>query len=593
MHERLVLCGSVKQTGGDSILRLALDGRAQNITLKLEDIGKRLVKNVPDLLIDLVEIATYVFCADQATSRGGNAQVGMGSAWRRDFRFVIPVRNPNHWNNRKVLEPLCETLGFLSEDDYAFEFEKATTPVALDKYLEMGADDTAAFKPDEIVLFSGGLDSLGGAVQELISGTKNIALVSHRSSSKIFDHQKDLVAELKQRFPKGLMHVPVLIARQEPLRAPEHTQRSRSFLYTALACVVARLFGNTRIRFFENGVVSINLPISEQVVGARATRTTHPLVLERFREFFSAAIGMSIEVENPFIWKTKADVIRSIVKRGYGPLIKHTVSCTRSYGITKLHSHCGCCSQCLDRRFAVLAADAAQHDPVEMYKVELLTGGRNRPNDQTMAESYVRTALELRDMGEFAFFGRFSGETARVCLGFPALKSDDVARQVLGLHQRHGQAICDVLKAAVENHSAELVKRSLPPSSVLMMTVVPGATPALSSGGKHADPFGPLIEEVTEAAPGTGSGGRYIPDWERLVTAARRVVATGVNEAAARVDLCRVISDRKIKVRFRVARKKDLDRSARLLPERCDTARMLIFRHISSRAILIGNAHAR
>ena len=49
----------------------------------------------------------------------------MGADWRRNFRFVIPVRNPNHWNNRKVLEPLCSTLSFLSEDEYAFEFEKA------------------------------------------------------------------------------------------------------------------------------------------------------------------------------------------------------------------------------------------------------------------------------------------------------------------------------------------------------------------------------------------------------------------------------------------------------------------------------------
>jgi len=131
MLERLVVCGGAKRTGGDSTLRLALDGRSQNITLKLEDISKRLVENVPDLLVDLVEIATYVYCADQATSRGGEAQVGMGSDWRRNFRFVIPVRNPDHWNHANVLEPLCDTLSFLSEDEYAFEFEKATTPAPL------------------------------------------------------------------------------------------------------------------------------------------------------------------------------------------------------------------------------------------------------------------------------------------------------------------------------------------------------------------------------------------------------------------------------------------------------------------------------
>jgi hypothetical protein len=74
MAERLVLCGVAKRAGTESILRLALDGRSQNVMLKLEDISKRLVRNVPDLLIDLIEIASYVYCADQATSRGGDAQ---------------------------------------------------------------------------------------------------------------------------------------------------------------------------------------------------------------------------------------------------------------------------------------------------------------------------------------------------------------------------------------------------------------------------------------------------------------------------------------------------------------------------------------
>jgi Queuosine biosynthesis protein QueC len=263
----------------------------------------------------------------------------------------------------------------------------------------------STIKPRQ-TLFSGGIDSLSGAVDVLSAGA-SVALVSHRSSPKIYGHQKQLVAALKQRFPKRLMHIPVLVTRQQPLTVQEHTQRSRSFLYAALACGIARLLGTTHIRFFENGVVSINLPISGQVVGARATRTTHPLVLKRFREFFSAAVSKPLEVENPFIWKTKADVTRSIVEHGCGPLMKHTVSCTRSRDITRSHTHCGCCSQCLDRRFAVLAANAADHDPVEMYKVELLTGERRTPKDQTMAESYTRTALELRDLDELGFFGRF------------------------------------------------------------------------------------------------------------------------------------------------------------------------------------------
>jgi 7-cyano-7-deazaguanine synthase in queuosine biosynthesis len=513
MPECLVLCGDAKHAGGHSALRLALSGRSQNITLKLEEISKKLVRNIPSLLIDLIEIATYVFCADQAISRGGEVQQGMGADWRREFRFVIQVRNPGHWNRRNVSEALCSTLSFLSDDNYTFEFEKATHPVPFQNYLEFSGDSGVEFKPDEIALFSGGLDSLSGAIEELSKNGTRVALVSHRSSSKIFDHQKYLVAELKQRFPNYVMHIPVLATRQGPLRVKEHTQRTRSFLYAALACVVARLFGNSRIRFFENGVVSINLPISEQVVGARATHTTHPLVLKHFREFFSVAVGEPIEVWNPFIWKTKADVIQSIVDHDCGGLIKHTVSYTRTYDITKLHTHCGCCSQCLDRRFAILAAEAAEHDPVEMYKVELLTGARDRPNDQTMAESYVRTALELREMGELAFFGKFSGEAARVCAGFPSLRPDDIARQVFDLHQRHGQGIGNVLKAAVEEYSAELVSRSLSPSSVLMMTIAPGGAPTLATTDMLGDAIMTWIDEAeAESASGDQRGGAYVPD---------------------------------------------------------------------------------
>ena len=124
----------------DLALQLSLDGRAQNITLKLEDISKRLVANVPDLLIDLAEIATYIYCADQATSRGGEMQAGMGSDWRRKFRFVIPVRRADHWSHPKVLGPLRDAVSFLSEDDYEFEFETATNPTELANYLELSED---------------------------------------------------------------------------------------------------------------------------------------------------------------------------------------------------------------------------------------------------------------------------------------------------------------------------------------------------------------------------------------------------------------------------------------------------------------------
>lgn len=87
MPERLVLCGGARQADRDSTLSLALHGPLQNITLKLEDIAKKLVTNIPDRLIDLVEIATYVFCADQERVEAERSRL----AWARTGAAIFDL----------------------------------------------------------------------------------------------------------------------------------------------------------------------------------------------------------------------------------------------------------------------------------------------------------------------------------------------------------------------------------------------------------------------------------------------------------------------------------------------------------------------
>jgi hypothetical protein len=83
------------------------------------------------------------------------------------------------------------------------------------------------------------------------------------------------------------LHVNVRVNKDKDL-GKEYTQRTRSFLFAALGFTVARMVGTSNLRFYENGVVSLNLPVCAQVIGGRATRTTHPRVLVEMAELFSS-----------------------------------------------------------------------------------------------------------------------------------------------------------------------------------------------------------------------------------------------------------------------------------------------------------------
>ena len=464
--EHLVLCGGEPGKGAETLL---LDLRqGGNVCLQITDIGKRLVANIPDVLVDLLEIAAYVYAADSALPRGGTSDARLGERWRRKLRFDIPVRLPALWSSQSVRSAMSETLGFLSEDEYAFEFRPLRDPAAPQSYFEIPVSETGV-SPDEVVLFSGGLDSFAGAVDLLAKKGTKVALVSHRSSPVILKAQKDLVLELRRGFGADrVLHIPVRLTLRQGM-TEEATHRSRSFLFACLGAVVARLFGRNRILFYENGVVSLNLPPVAQVVGARATRTTHPQALAGFRRVLSAVLKEPFDLENPFAWKTKAEVVERIAFNGRAGLIRHTRSCTRVRSMTILHPHCGCCSQCIDRRFGVLAAGQGDGDPAEAYAVDLFDGSRRAGPDREMALSYVRSATRVNTMPDIAFFSHY-GEASRVIDHFPEA-ADAVAGRVYDLHRRHAAAVCRVFDEALKARATDLREGTLPRDCLLILGI--------------------------------------------------------------------------------------------------------------------------
>ena len=474
MSECLVICGKLSANAAATKDVIALDVDApehapNRVNLTLGDISTRMVQDVPPVLVDLLELAVYVYCADQFKGRGGDTMPDLGKKWRRAFRFQVPVRCPEVWTRSDVQDLLIETLGFLSDDDYLFEFVPHPDPVppGLQHHLDFAASADQSFVPDDVILFSGGLDSFAGAVESLIGQGRRAALVSHQASSMIISKQSRLVAALRERTERfQLFHVPIGVNKGHE-EAAEFTQRSRSFLFATLGLVVAHLFGRNTIQFCENGVVSVNLPVSSHVLGTCATRTTHPRVLAELGRLFSVVLAEPVTVDNPYFWKTKADLARSIADHDCADLIAETLSCTRVREATRRKRHCGACSQCIDRRFGILAADLGEYEPAKSYVVDLFRGERKPGPDVTMAKSYVLHALKLASMSEQTFLNSF-GQIFRVLPYLPGSPEENAGR-LHDLHRRHGELVETVINRELSHHATLTRSLSLPSTSLLML----------------------------------------------------------------------------------------------------------------------------
>ena len=440
-----------------------------NVYLKAWNISERLVQNLNASSLDLLEIAAYIYSADQSVTRGGSTFPKNGRNWYRQFELSIPVRHPEIWNREQVSDKLTELLSFMSDDDYRFVFRPLVGDWPRDSYFEFD-EGKPWFEPDSILLFSGGLDSLTGVVDELQDTSRRILLVSHRPVSKIDKPQRDLVAALKNRFDASgrLLHIPVWVNKDKGITR-DANQRSRSFLYASIAAVIASMTDSREIKFYENGIVSCNLPISNQVVGARASRATHPKTLRLMSELYSAIFKNEFKVMNPFFGKTKSDVLRTLKAHNGQELIPISRSCTRTMRSTRLHTHCGTCSQCIERRLAILNNDLEDFDPEEMYQTRLFLDPLGKKDERKMVENYIGHARFLEDIGIDDFYERFPD--CFVIAREIDLPKAEAGQLLYDLHERHGRQAAEVITSQISKHSDEIRKGRIPPNSLLGMIV--------------------------------------------------------------------------------------------------------------------------
>ena len=471
MNSILVLCNhsdseAVPQsTAFDITLNINPTPPDQNLQLHVDNISHQILSNVNPLAHDLLEIAAYTYYADCSIKRGEDTNV-YADRWQRNFELVVPVSDPARWNNPEIKNLLKETLEFLTGDEFSFYFIECG-PRLRQLYLDLG-DSLPAFPgSDCLCLFSGGIDSLVGCLFLLKERNERPLLVSHRSVPVMDKRQKNLVKLVQDRnqewqFP----HLSMWINRMGN-RAVENTQRSRSFLYLSIATAVAFQLGMKKIYVCENGVVSHNIPISGQTVGTLVTRTTHPKFLALFNEFIKRLFATDFSVENPFIFYTKTELLKMLMRWNQSELLQATVSCSYTQGKTKMQPQCGTCSQCIGRRFSVATAGLEEHDKPEYYEKDVFLDSLEEGRETAFAEGYVRTAFEINEMDDVQFFSRYPElEEAVHFLGIPP---DDCGQKLYNLFQRHATEVVKSATGKCNEHQKELLAGKLPDNCLISM----------------------------------------------------------------------------------------------------------------------------
>lgn len=313
--------------------------------------GKPLYPDIRQPATDFLDLGILVYLADEMVTRAHTFDY-----WTRNIRCLVPVVDPDSWRRNEEL--LTSTLSILSGDSWEFKWIRldGSPPVRLHR---RGLPDDY----NVVCLFSGGIDSLLGAVQILDKGLK-VLLVGHQAEGQTASAQTALANMLKKLYSDQISLIQCRVSRsprrytQFRLAAKtEISHRPRSFLFLALGVAIATRCGIDDVFMPENGFMALNIPLQKSRTGALSTRTAHPSFMLRFIKLAKEAAGFAGFIRNPFLTQSKTDMLRGL-PAFLRPLIQRSISCARPSRFNDRNvRHCGYCVPCIHRRIALMEAD--------------------------------------------------------------------------------------------------------------------------------------------------------------------------------------------------------------------------------------------
>lgn len=316
-------------------------------TIQLNPIAY-LAGKAPNSSFDLLYLSAIVYAIDRAVDRGLYSIDG----WSREFDVDIVL--PHYDQFISLEESINTMLSFLTGDYWTCHFVGAKT-VKYPKYKDCDFFEGIT----QVNLFSGGMDSLIGAIDYMTNHPEGKLFLASHYDSKMPGPLSDQV-ELKKLFGIKYKHqfcaIPAVMI--TPEQSNELSCRSRSLMFLSIALIVAS-YAKCDVVVPENGSVSLNYPLSPSRRVSCSTRTTHPVFLNQFRETIKA-LRIPVGISNPYEKLTKGEMVQKCADKDY--LIR-IVAKSNSCGKRGMHqymydnynaSHCGHCMPCMYRKAAMI-----------------------------------------------------------------------------------------------------------------------------------------------------------------------------------------------------------------------------------------------
>jgi len=284
---------------------------------------------------DLLSLALSVIAADTAVLKPHTPD-----GWTREIELSVAVSDADFWITQSQL--IERILQFLTTDIWSISF----VPTAFEP---PSPKERIVPNEEAVALLSGGVDSLVGVIDLITRGVRTFAV------SQIVLGDADKQTKFATELGGGLRHLQ-LNHNVNWAETNDLNQRARSFIflvYGALAATTVRNYldgASVSLYVSENGLISINPPLTDGRLGSLSTRTTHPVFLSLFQQLLWNA-GIRVDLINPYQFKTKGEMLAECGNQDYLIANAHLATSCGRYRRNGFR-HCGRCVPCMIRRAA-------------------------------------------------------------------------------------------------------------------------------------------------------------------------------------------------------------------------------------------------